>query len=77
GEIVSYLTSGNYGHFLGRAVGLGYVPSAGEAAADVLGSSFEIEVAGQRYRARASLKPMYDPTSARMRDIELATATAA
>jgi len=65
GEIVSYLTSGNYGHFLGGAVGLGYVPSAGEAAADVLASSYEIEIAGVRVAAEASLTPLYDPRSER------------
>ncbi|MEO1264716.1 MAG: FAD-dependent oxidoreductase, partial [Pseudomonadota bacterium] len=63
GSLVSYLTSGNYGHHLGAAIGLGYVPSAGEKPADVLASRFEIEVAGKRIPARASLKPMYDPTS--------------
>ncbi len=31
------------------------------------GNKFEIEVAGERMKARASLKPMYDPTSERMR----------
>ena len=32
GEIVGTVTSGNYGHFLGGAIGLGYVPCAGESA---------------------------------------------
>jgi glycine cleavage system aminomethyltransferase T len=32
GEIVSIVTSGNYGHHLGGAIGLGYVPCAGESA---------------------------------------------
>ena len=32
GQIVGPVTSGNYGHFLGGAVGLGYVPCAGESA---------------------------------------------
>ncbi|MEL6746570.1 MAG: FAD-dependent oxidoreductase, partial [Pseudomonadota bacterium] len=67
GKIVSYLTSGNYGHHLGAAVGLGYVPCKGEATESLLASSYEIEIAGTRVTAEASLKPMYDPTSARMR----------
>ena len=67
GEIVGYLTSGAYGHHLGGAMGLGYVPCAGEAAADVLGSTYEIDVAGVRVAAEASLKPMYDPTSERVK----------
>ncbi len=65
GKIVSYVTSGNYGHHLGGAVGLGYVPCAGESEADVLASSYEIEIAGERFPAEASLKPLYDPKSER------------
>ncbi|MEL7166425.1 MAG: FAD-dependent oxidoreductase [Pseudomonadota bacterium] len=61
GEIVGYLSSGAYGHHLGGAMGLGYVPCPGETAHDVLGSSYEIDVAGIRVAAEASLRPMYDP----------------
>jgi 4-methylaminobutanoate oxidase (formaldehyde-forming) len=67
GKIVGPVTSGNYGHFLGGAIGLGYVPSKGQSDADILGSTYEIEVAGQRYQAVASLEPMYDPKSERVR----------
>ncbi|GHA59487.1 FAD-dependent oxidoreductase [Amylibacter ulvae] len=67
GEIVGYLSSGSYGHTLGGAVGLGYVPCAGEAAADVLTSTYEIDVAGTRVAATASLRPMYDPKSERVK----------
>ncbi|PYG30528.1 GcvT family protein [Pelagimonas varians] len=67
GEIVGYLSSGNYGHTLGGAMGLGYVPCAGEKAADVLASSYEIDVMGTRVKAEASLKPMYDPKSERVK----------
>jgi glycine cleavage system T protein len=67
GRIVGPITSGNYGHHLGGAVGLGYVPCAGESAEQVLASSYEIEVAGQRFAADASLVPMYDPKSKRVR----------
>lgn len=67
GRIVGPVTSGSYGHFLGGAVGLGYVPCKGESAAEVLASSYEIEVAGVRHRAVASLEPMYDPKAARVR----------
>ena len=67
GEIVGYLSSGAYGHTLGGAVGMGYVPCAGETAEQVLASSYEVEVAGVRVPVKASLKPMYDPTSARVR----------
>ena len=68
GRIVGHLTSGAYGHTLGSAVGLGYVPCKGEDAASLLSSRFEIEVAGTRVAAEASLKPLYDPGSARTKD---------
>ncbi|PPB80464.1 4-methylaminobutanoate oxidase (formaldehyde-forming) [Albidovulum inexpectatum] len=67
GRIVGHLTTGAYGHHLGGAVGLGYVPCPHESAADVLASRYEIEIAGRRVEATASLKPLYDPTGARMR----------
>jgi glycine cleavage system aminomethyltransferase T len=35
---------------------------------DLLGSArFEIEIAGERYPAEASLRPFFDPSGARMR----------
>jgi 4-methylaminobutanoate oxidase (formaldehyde-forming) len=67
GEIVGHLSSGSYGHHLGGAIGMGYVPCVGESAADVLGSSYQIEVAGVRVDAEASLKPMYDPKAERVK----------
>ncbi|MDH5452457.1 MAG: FAD-dependent oxidoreductase [Paracoccaceae bacterium] len=67
GKIVSYLSSGGYGHHLGAAIGMGYVPCAGETAVDVLASAYEVEVAGRRVAAEASLAPMYDPKSERVR----------
>ena len=68
GEIVGYLSSGGYGHHLGAAMGMGYVPCAGESGSDVLASSYAIEVAGTRVSgAEASLKPMYDPKAERVK----------
>lgn len=65
GQIVGHLSSGSYGHHLGGAVGMGYVPCAGETTDQLLSSSFEIDVAGTRVKATASLKPLYDPTGER------------
>lgn len=65
GEIIGFLSSGNYGHTLGGAIGMGYVPCQGQTIADILASTYEIDVAGTRVRAKASLKPMYDPTGER------------
>lgn len=67
GRIVGTVTSGNYGHHLGGAIGLGYVPCEGESEAETLDSSYEIEIAGARARAEASLTPMYDPKAERVR----------
>ncbi len=67
GHIVGYLTSGNYGHYLGAAIGLGYVPCVGEKPDEVLASRYQIEIAGERFDAKASLKPLYDPKSERVR----------
>jgi 4-methylaminobutanoate oxidase (formaldehyde-forming) len=67
GEIVSYITSASYGHSFDAAIGLGYVPCKGETAAQVLASAYEIEIAGERFSAQASLKPMYDPKSERVK----------
>ena len=67
GQIVGHLTSGSYGHHLGAAVGLGYVPCAGESPGELLASSYQVEVAGALVPARASLRPLYDPKAERMR----------
>jgi 4-methylaminobutanoate oxidase (formaldehyde-forming) len=68
GRIVSILTSGGYGHALGAAVGMGYAPvPTGARPEDLLRSIWEIEIAGRRYRARASLAPLYDPKGQRLR----------
>lgn len=65
GDVVGYLSSGSYGHTLGGAIGMGYVPCKGESADQVLASGYQIEVAGTRVRAEVSLRPMYDPKSER------------
>ena len=67
GGIVGYLSSGSYGHTLGGAIGMGYVPCKGESADVLLASDYEIDVAGARFKAEASLRPMYDPKSDRVR----------
>ena len=68
GQIAGYIRSGNYGHSLGGAIGLGYV--SGTLALDpseIEGAAFEIEVAGVRVAALASLTPLYDPQNHRVR----------
>ena len=65
GVVVGHLTSGGYGHTFGAALGMAYVPCAGESAQDVLSSRYEIDVMGRRVAAEASLKPFYDPNGHR------------
>ena len=65
-EIVGYIASGMYGHTLGGAVGLGYVVCQNNISDDwLLAGNYSIEVAGQRFAAEVSLRPMYDPRSER------------
>lgn len=67
GEIVGFISSGAYGHHLGGAMGMAYIPCKGETPAQVLASSYEIDVMGTRVHAEASLRPMYDPASERVK----------
>jgi 4-methylaminobutanoate oxidase (formaldehyde-forming) len=68
GERVGYLRSGAYGHTLSGAVGLGHIENQAGVSRDyVKNGRYEIEVAGVRYPARASLRPMYDPQGKRVR----------
>ncbi len=68
GRIVGHLSSGGYGHTLGVAVGLGYVACRpGESIEELLVSHYQIEVAGRRHEATATLRPFYDPTGVRLR----------
>jgi 4-methylaminobutanoate oxidase (formaldehyde-forming) len=67
-EIAGYVTSGNYGHSLGGAIGLGYVPMSLLPDFPALPGCFEIEVAGVRVPAEASIRPMYDPAGQRVRN---------
>ena len=64
-KIVGYLTSGNYGHYLGSAVGMGYVEcdKKGESPEEQLKGEYMIDVAGKRYTATPYLKPAYDPSN--------------
>jgi glycine cleavage system aminomethyltransferase T len=71
-KIVGRITSGMFGHTIGRAIGLGYVENGDDAVTPefVQSNQFEIEVAGARFRATASLKPLYDPKNLRVKGVE-------
>ena len=67
-EIVGFITSGMFGHTLGAAIGLGYVNHADGVTPEYIQSGrYEIEVAGERIPARASLRPLYDPENERIK----------
>ena len=69
GALVGRITSGMYGHFLDASLGMGYVANDLGVAdeAFVTGGSYEIEVAGERVPATASLQPFFDPKSLRVK----------
>jgi len=68
GEIVGYVSSGAYGFTLGASVGMGYVRhAAGVTPALVESGRWEIEVAGERFGAEASLRSFYDPEGKKVR----------
>jgi 4-methylaminobutanoate oxidase (formaldehyde-forming) len=68
GTPVGYVRSASYGFTLGGAVGLAMI-EAGEPVtrAYLDEGKWEVEIAGRRYPAEASLRPLYDPTSERVR----------
>ncbi len=67
-RIAGYISSGAYGYTLGAAIGLGYVScEPGQSAADLAAAAYEIEIAGTRFAAQASHRPLYDPDSRRIR----------
>ena len=70
GAVVGRISSGMFGHTIGRAIGLGYVENGGgQVSPDFIAAGrFEIEIAGRRVPAKASLRPMYDPANRRVKD---------
>ena len=71
-KIVGRISSGMFGHHLGKSLGMGYVECAqqGEPADAILSGHYEVEVAGVRIPATPSLAPLYDPTSARVKSAD-------
>lgn len=69
GQRVGDVRSASFGHTLGGAVGLAMVSSGGEPITKqwIESGDWEIDVAGVRHAAKASLRPLYDPSNARIR----------
>jgi 4-methylaminobutanoate oxidase (formaldehyde-forming) len=68
GRWFGHIRAGAYGHTLGGAVGLGMVEAESGIPTEVIeGETFEIDIAGSRHPARASLRPLYDPDRRRIK----------
>jgi len=63
GAAVGYVTSGAYGHCVGKSLAAGYVPTA--LARD--GARFEIDILGEMRAATVRLEALYDPQGLRLR----------
>jgi dimethylglycine dehydrogenase len=63
GAAVGYVTSGAYGHCIGKSLAAGYIPAA--LAKD--GARFEIDIVGEMRTATVRLQPLYDPEGVRLR----------
>jgi 4-methylaminobutanoate oxidase (formaldehyde-forming) len=67
GRVVGAVTSAAFGHTLGRAVAMGYVREPEGVDERYIGGSFALDIAGDRFSARASLAAPYDPRGLRVR----------
>ncbi|MGH7322974.1 MAG: FAD-dependent oxidoreductase [Candidatus Rokuibacteriota bacterium] len=63
GAVVGRLRSGGYGYTVGRHIGFVYLPSP----LSELGTPLEVEVFGERHRARVEADVLYDPQGLRLR----------
>ena len=64
-RVVSYVTSGGYGHFIKQSLALSYLPIA--LVDDPSLNAFEIEIMGQRCPAKIHYEIPFDPKGERMR----------
>jgi 4-methylaminobutanoate oxidase (formaldehyde-forming) len=71
GRAIGYVRAASYGHTLGGAVGLAMIDTGDPATpltqAWLDAGRWEVDVAGTRHPAVASIRPLYDPDGARVR----------
>lgn len=68
GEQVGWLTSGGFGHTVGKPIGYGYVRRReGVDDAFLASGAYELEVATRRVPATLHMQPLYDPENRRIR----------
>ncbi len=65
GEVIGWVTSGGYAHYVKKSVALAYVPAAHANVTD--DNAFEVEILGDRRKATLTPKPLLDPEGLRMR----------
>jgi heterotetrameric sarcosine oxidase gamma subunit len=68
GRALGYIRAASYGHTLGGAVGLAMIASDSPIDAKwIEAGRWEVEIAGMRYPAIASLRPLYDPDNKKIK----------
>ena len=68
GKRVGWLTSGGFGHTIGKSIGLGYVRNTeGLTAEYVLSGSYELDVATVRVPCEVTLSALFDPKMDRVK----------
>ncbi len=63
GDVVGWCTSGGFSHFTGKSLAQGFLP----AARAIDGTEVEIEILGEKRKARVHLSPLFDADGERMR----------
>jgi dimethylglycine dehydrogenase len=63
GQPVGHVTSGGWGHWVGKSLAVGYVPA--ELARD--GAAFAIDILGEECRGTITARALHDPDGARLR----------
>jgi 4-methylaminobutanoate oxidase (formaldehyde-forming) len=68
GKPVGYVRAASYGWTLGGAVGLAMIEAGESITPEYLeNAKWEVDIAGTRYPATVSLKPLYDPEMKKIR----------
>jgi 4-methylaminobutanoate oxidase (formaldehyde-forming) len=68
GRVVGTVTSAGFGHTLGRGVAMGYVRDTRAVDEEYIeAGTFALDIAGERFAARAGVAAPYDPGGLRIR----------
>jgi 4-methylaminobutanoate oxidase (formaldehyde-forming) len=68
GQLVGRVTSGMFGHTVGRPLGMGYVENDEVVTSEwIAAGRYELEIATERIPASASLRAFYDPSGLRIK----------